>query len=237
MGERFWEIDFLRGSAVIMMVVFHFLYDLNYFKIYNVDIHTGFWYYFAIITASMFIFLVGISLTISYSGKANYRKYIIRGLKIFGLGVLATIATWLFLGEGFIVFGILHFIGLSIIFAYPFLRFKKVNILLGISFIILGIYLQTLVFGSPWFFWFGLKPQGFYTVDYFPLLPWFGLILLGLFFGNNLYSEGKRFFNIRDLSKNSLIRRFCFLGRHSLVIYILHQPILVAFFWLMLSFA
>lgn len=228
---RLWEIDFLRGIAIIMMIAFHFLYDLNYFGGYGFAIHSGFWLIFARITASIFIFLVGISLTLSYSRIKNKRasdislKYLYRGLKIFSWGLIITLLTWLFIREGFIVFGILHFIGIAIILARPLLKFRSLNLLLGIVFIFLGLYLQNFTFDFPWLLWIGFMPHYFYTIDYFPLLPWFGLALIGMFFGNLVYPNGKR--RIRRIT-NPFTNLFCFLGRHSLLIYLLHQPILIA---------
>ena len=231
---RFWEIDFLRGIAIIMMITFHFLFDLNYFGNYGFNLHSGFWWLFARITAAIFIFLVGVSLTLSYSraikekeGDLYFLKYLYRGLKIFSWGLIITLITWVFIKQGLIIFGVLHFIGVAIILAYPFIRLRFLNLFLGILLIIFGIYLTGLRFDFPWLIWLGFMPQNFYTFDYFPILPWFGLVLLGLFFGNLLYPEGKRSIKIREI-KNPVTNLFCFLGRHSLLIYLIHQPVLVA---------
>jgi len=239
--KRFWEVDSLRGLAIIMMILFHLLYDLTYFGEYNLNLRSGFWLYFGRTTATIFILLVGISLTLSFSRTKKiqnarekiYQKYIKRGLKVFSWGLIITLTTFVFLREGFIVFGILHFIGISIILAYPFLKLRSGNLLIGIVFISIGIYLKNFTFGFPWLMWLGLRPERFYTVDYFPIFPWFGVILIGLFFGNLLYPDYKRKFNLCDLSNFSFIRLFCFLGRHSLLIYLIHQPILIALLYLL----
>ena len=64
--DRFWEIDSLRGFAVTMMVAYHFLYDLNFFGVYDFNVNSGFLWYVARVTAFIFIFLVGLSLKLSY---------------------------------------------------------------------------------------------------------------------------------------------------------------------------
>ncbi len=230
MGQRFWEIDFLRGVAIIMMVVFHTLFDLNYFGYYNIDVMHSL-RYFAIATASIFIFVSGICTTISYSKRKSYTRRFIRGAEIFGFGLIATFVTWVFLKEGFVVFGILHFIGISIIASYFFVRFKKLNFLMGIALVTMGIYLQGLVFNFPWLLWLGLRMEGFYSVDYFPMLPWYGLFLFGLSFGNKFYPNGRRGFHIPNF-KNKFIKGFCFLGRHSLLIYLLHQIFIVGILYI-----
>jgi len=239
--KRFWEIDFLRGLAIIMMILFHLLYDLTYFGEYNLNVHSGFWLYFGRMTATIFILLVGISLTLSFSRaekkhnakKKVYQKYLKRGLEVFSWGLIITLTTWIFLRAGFVVFGVLHLIGISIILAYPFLKLRFWNLLIGIVFISLGIYLKSFTFGFPWLMWLGLMPERFYTVDYFPIFPWFGVILIGLFFGNLLYPDYTRKFNLCDFSNFAFIRLFCFLGRHSLLIYLIHQPVLIALLYLM----
>jgi len=237
--QRFWEIDFLRGLAIIMMIIFHFFYDLNYFGVQRINLKSGFWWIFGRMIATNFILLVGISLTLSYSRvKKNktswklFKKYFLRGLKIFGWGLIITFITWTFLKRGFIIFGILHLIGISIILAYPFLKLRSWNLLLGVIFLLLGLYIENLTFNSYWLIWAGFKPYYFYTVDYFPIFPWFGVILFGLFLGNFLYPSGKRRLKIRDLSSLSLVKLFCFLGKNSLLIYLIHQPILITFLYL-----
>lgn len=220
-----------------MMVTFHLIFDLTYFGIYDFDVSSGFWWVFARLTAFIFIFLVGISLTLSHTraeitGKTRenhglFPKYLKRGLKIFSLGILITLATWLFIPEDFIVFGILHFIGIAIILEYPFLNKKYTNLILGIFFIIAGLIIAQFTVNYPWLLWLGLKPEVFITVDYFPVLPWLGVVSLGLFAGTLLYRDYKRIFNLPDLSKNHFVRLFSFLGRHSLLIYLIHQPILI----------
>ena len=233
-SSRYREIDFLRGLAVVLMVIFNYAFTLAYFQIYAVAGGWLFWFLFPRIIASIFIFLAGVSFTLSYSriskksGSYIYKKYFIRGAKIFLLGLLITAATWIFVPQGAIIFGILHLIGISIIIAPLFRNFKRANLFLGLLFIIIGIYLQNFTIQNLWLSWLGLIPKNFYTFDYFPIFPWFGVILLGIFAGNTLYANGKRRFQIRDFSSAMPINFFQKLGRNSLLIYLLHQPILIA---------
>ena len=234
--KRFWEVDSLRGLAIIMMITYHFLFDLTFFGIYSFDVYSGFLWVFARLTAFTFIFLMGVSLTLSnsraqitgeYSEGGLFKKYLKRGLKIFSLGLLITLATWIFIPQEFILFGVLHFIGISIILSYVFLKSKYLNLFLGMSIIILGIYLGNFTFDFNWLLWLGFIPNNLETVDYFPLIPWFGVVLIGLFFGGLLYKNYHRQFKIPDLSKTYFVKTFSFLGRNSLIIYLVHQPILI----------
>ncbi|MBI4167399.1 MAG: DUF1624 domain-containing protein [Candidatus Aenigmarchaeota archaeon] len=223
-SKRFWEIDAARGAAIILMVLFHIAFDVNYF-VYNLDLGWVFWYLLPRFIASIFIILVGISLTLNYNKSPTdaKRRFLRRGLEIFFFGIMITLATYLFLPKGTIFFGILHFIGISTMIAIPFVKLRKKGLFLGLLVLITGFYLQTLSFASPWLLWLGFMPTGFYTFDYFPIFPWFGLILIGIYLGNRFYESGSRKFRINELRADFLT----FLGRNSLVIYLLHQPVII----------
>jgi uncharacterized membrane protein len=237
--KRFWEIDFLRGVAIIMMIIFHFIYDINYFEILKIDIQSGYISIFNYSIGTIFLLLVGISLTLSYSRskkKLSKRKltfkFLKRGAKIFTLGLLITAVTWLFLDQGFIIFGVLHCIGTSIIISYFFINYRYSNIILGGSLILIGLILRNYTFDFYWLMWLGFKFPRLYTIDYFPLLPWLGVILIGIFLGNKLYPNYKRAIKIKNLDRYKSIRFFSYLGRHSLIIYFLHQIILLSLIYL-----
>lgn len=181
---RFWEVDALRGIAIILVVFYHFVWDVSYFGLYPVDVFSTPWQTFARGIGSTFIFLLGLSLTLSYNREiqrlgypAPFKKYLWRGSKIFGLGLVITIATYFAIGRGFVIFGILHLLGLGIILAYPFLRMSKwFSLGVGLLLIGLGAYLNTLSVSYPWLIWLGLKQQGRVMVDYYPLLPYWGCL-------------------------------------------------------------
>lgn len=229
--NRFWEIDFLRGIAITMMVLFHIIFDLTFFGTYNFLASSNFWYFFGKLTAALFILIVGISLTLSYfraknRGKVSFQKYLKRGARIFSWGMLITFVTFILFPNYFIFFGILHLIGLSIILGYFFFRFLYLNLILGTSFIFLGFYLSNFTSNLPWLLWLGLTPTNLYTFDYYPLFPWFGFVPIGIFIGNYFYSNYKRNFNLPKIS-NYYTKLICFFGRNSLRIYLLHQPIIL----------
>ena len=240
--DRFWEIDFLRGFAIILMIFFHILYDLNFFSITNFRIYSGIILYIARLSASIFVVLAGISLSISYSKSKNWLKtndiilkFIKRGLKILFLGVIISVITWFYIPRGFVVFGILHFIGTSIILSLIFIRYRVINIIFGLFFIIVGFYLKSLTFDFNILIPLGFIPNNFWTIDYFPLFPWFGIFLIGISIGNIIYPDFKRKYEIKDLSKKLLVKSFCFLGRNSLLIYFLHQPIIIGIITILLT--
>ncbi|MEN6378449.1 MAG: heparan-alpha-glucosaminide N-acetyltransferase [Methanofastidiosum sp.] len=234
LSKRFWEIDVLRGIAIMMMVLYHLSYDLYFLGDFPIKIYSLSWTLFQRTTASLFLLLVGISLTISYSKlKSKYQKKELfirnlkRGIKILAWGAVITIFTFIFLTNGVILFGILHLIGVSIIISFPLLDYKYKNLVLGLIVILLGIYLRNFTFDTTYLLWLGFEPNSFFSFDYFPILPWYGVVLIGIFLGNLAYPESKRRFNIPDLSGNITSRSLSFLGKHSLKIYLIHQPIIV----------
>jgi uncharacterized membrane protein len=229
---RFREIDTARGIAILMMVLFHTVFDLNFFMIAPVNVATGFWRWFAMATASLFLLIVGISLVVSHdrsaaklSGFALTRKFLFRGAGIFALGLLVTFATWLYLHEGFVIFGILHLIGVSVMLSPLFFRFGKYNILFGLLCIAGGFFIGTLQ-GPVWLLPLGIYPASFVSVDYTPLIPWFGAVLVGMGLGECLYAGGVRRFTAPHLPDRIAVP-LAFLGQHSLVIYLVHQPLII----------
>ena len=152
---RFWEIDFTRGLAVIFMIFFHVLYDFNYFLDFNYEINQGLYLYIGRLAAILFILIVGLSLNLSYSrtskilSKKEIRlKLVKRGLTIIFLGLIISFVTWIYIPNGFIIFGVLHFIGTSIIIWMLFERFQIYNFVFGVFFIFLGFYIRTQNFDS-----------------------------------------------------------------------------------------
>jgi uncharacterized membrane protein len=239
--ERFWEIDILRGIAILMMISYHVIFDLNYFGFTSTDLIALPVLFVLYPIGTLFLLLVGISLTLSYARVKNILtknqlriKYLKRGSSIFGLGLIITLVTWVYPHDGYIVFGVLHCIGLSILLAYPFIRFRLPALLCGLLCISIGIFLHVMIsVDFPWLLWLGFIPARFYTLDYFPLLPWLGVVLLGIFLGNMLYQNNNRTFAIKDHSRFIISRAFCFLGRHSLIIYLLHQLVIVGILYLL----
>lgn len=233
--SRHWEIDGLRGLAVVMMVVYHLMYDLYFFGVSDAIFTSRFWFYFQRTTASLFIVLMGVSLALSYSrslqqGKeVRYGKFFRRGVRIFAWGLVVTAVTWLALGPALAIrFGILHFMGVSIMITYPFLRYRWPNLVLGILLIGLGKYLQTQTFDLPWLLWLGFEPPNHSYIDYFPLIKWFGVVLLGIFAGNLLYPKNDPAVRLPDLSRLWPMALLRWMGNRSLAIYLMHQPILFA---------
>jgi uncharacterized membrane protein len=244
----------LRGVAIITMVVYHLMWDLWYWQVLpDVVLWEGFWKYWQRFTAGTFLILVGVSMTIVYRRERArqgpnarlYPKFFWRGLKVFGLGMIITLVVTL-AGVGYVDFGILHLIGFATMVSYPLLRYKWVNLALWMVFSLTGKWMENMHWDGTWYIphfgtWWGepifidgrwlaplgIAPTRYPAVDYFPVIPWLGVVLLGVFLGNLLYSENARRFPLPSWGDIFPFNALEFLGRHSLLIYMVHQPLLL----------
>lgn len=225
MKNRIWELDALRGLCILGMVAVHGIYDaVELYELLN-------WRYPPIFTivkdwgGVAFLLLSGVCATL---GSRSVR----RGLVVFGCGMAVTAVTavgfFLGLSHGSLVisFGVLHCLGLSMVLWPVFQNWKGKNLaLLGAVLALLGLWLREMAVNTPWLIPFGLTPPGFFTADYFPMLPNFGFFLLGAALGKRLYADK----TTRFPRKQGPVSRFlAACGRHSLTIYLLHQPVLLA---------
>lgn len=226
-------VDWLRGLAVVMMIVFHFSYDLTYFQLAHIDFyHDPFWLNFRTLIVSLFLSIVGISLYLVKLHVSSKQK-IIRRLVILSLAALAiTIASWFMFPGRTIVFGIIHFIAIASIISLPLIRFPLISTIAGIILIIVGNNITHIIFNQPALHWIGLMTHRPATEDYVPLLPWLGVVWVGIGLGwlLNETDTGKTILAVKvNIVGHSL---FEWLGKHSLGVYLLHQPILLALLWL-----
>ncbi len=232
-SPRFIELDILRGFAILFMIILHFFWDLDYFGILPLNKN---FYSLNIIVPVIFFLLVGICQAVNNNKyrdqprKMHFRT-IQRGLWILNLGMLFTLLTVIFLPDKPILFGVLHCIGCCMILSTVLLRFKSTNVILGALMIVIGLALglfYTTENPNMIELAAGIHEPDIarHTIDYFPILPWFGICLLGIALGNILYKDNKRRYPLPDLSKYKPTKLFSWLGKHSLAIYLVHQPII-----------
>ena len=220
---RIWELDALRGVCILCVIVVHFLFDLSFFGGFNLTLPT--WYVFLQeYGGAIFVLLSGCCATL---GSRSVR----RGCIVFGAGMLITAVTYgmyrLGLSGSDVVvrFGVLHLLGVCMI-AYPL--FKKLPPAalgaLGLSISLAGFAVRGVTVPQHWLFPLGLVYEGFTSSDYFPLLPQLGYFLIGAAIGKTVYRE-KRTLLPGPFQRTPIARFFCWCGRQSLFIYLLHQPI------------
>lgn len=240
--NRIWELDALRGICILGMMVVHFVFDLNEFA--GLGLTMPGWFDFCQRYGHiLFILISGICATLA---SRSFR----RGMIVFGAGLLVTGVTLFmvcvlkFNRSLSIFFGILHLLGLCMIL---FPLFKKLPVwalaVLGAGFVALGVWLaalepvavsfpsaQGLLLGA-----IGIRPAGFYSGDYFPIFPNLGWFLLGAVLGRTAYRRRESLLP-KVNADFFLLRFFRFCGRHSLWIYLLHQPVLAGLTMLLAAF-
>jgi len=233
---RLQGLDILRGYAIFLMVVFHFSFDLNNFHIIELDLkHDDFWRYFRFLIVSMFVFLAGISLFLAHQKAINWFKVKKRVLILAGASLLVSIGSYTQFPHSWIYFGILHFFLFASLFGLLFLQLPKISFLFGIAIIIAyNFHLASM----HWLYLLLREPLHLplhYTQDLANIIPWFGVFLLGVSFAK--YGFHYKFFdNIFFNNMNKINTIFAYFGKHSLIIYLLHQPILFALFIATLKF-
>ncbi|MCW9025420.1 MAG: DUF1624 domain-containing protein [Gammaproteobacteria bacterium] len=231
--NRYQIIDVLRGVAILMMFSFHFSFDLNYYGFIQQDFYNSlFWTNYRSVIVSSFLVLVGVSLYLATRNGIKPQSYFKRlGLLVL-FASLVSVASYIQFPESMIFFGILHFIAAASILGPAFTRFYWLNLVLGIALIMLGTQFQHTFFNQPLWQWFGLMTHKPVTEDYVPLLPWFGMILIGLFLGKFIYQYQHLPVLRSWKSKHPVFRSLTFAGKHSLIIYMLHQPIFMGLLYI-----
>ena len=220
---RIWELDALRGVCILCVIVVHFLFDLSFFG--GLDLTLPAWYVFIQeYGGAIFVVLSGVCVTLG-------SKSVRRGLIVFACGMLITAVTYGMYRLGMsgadvvVKFGVLHLLGVCML-VYP--AFKKLPpaalALLGLAIAITGYAIRGVVVPQRWLFPLGLTYEGFTSSDYFPLFPQLGYFLIGAAIGKTAYREKKTLLP-GSFQKTGIARFFCWCGRQSLFIYLLHQPI------------
>ena len=237
---RAFELDALRGLALVMMILHHFIFDLRYLLELDVFAFQETWWFINLLRPlflNVFIVVSGICCTFS---RDNTR----RGLRLAGVALLfnlAFIGVSYFSGEEFyVIFSVLHLLAAGIL-VYSLITFgerKKAQRLPRVDVIIILLAALFLWAASLlpdlqgrtgyWLIPFGLLPaNGIGMADYLPLIPWLGFFLAGAAIGRQVYSARKSALGAAPRWLKQITRPLCFLGRNSLLVYILHQPVLL----------
>ena len=235
---RIHLLDVLRGISVSAMIVYHFFWDLGYFGFIELEnITRGLPLLFAQCIGASFIIISGISLRLaSYS--SNFSAKFLKRLLVLVLICLAiTSITFYMDKKSFIFFGILHFLVTCSLLGLLFLKIQNNKVLFLLCVCSLVVSVSKIKFDLPSHFsWLGLNSEVPITNDFYPLFPWVSFYIFGLWASKPF----KSYIAIKNKSHQFNYYKFTyiykgliFLGRNSITIYILHQPI---FFYLFLIF-
>ncbi|WP_132254505.1 heparan-alpha-glucosaminide N-acetyltransferase [Methylobacterium segetis] len=226
---RFAVVDLARGAALVAMAAYHTVWDLGFLRLTPDNYAlTAPGRVAAHVIAGSFLVLVGLGLVLMNGGGIRPRPYLLRLLRIGGAALLITLATAFAFPDSFIFFGVLHCIAVSSVLALPFLRIPP--LLVGLAALLVAAaphLVASPLLDAPALRFLGLGVTLPRTNDYVPLFPWFGAVLAGLAAGRVLLPRlaGSRLASWRPAG---IGRALAFAGRHSLAIYLLHQPVLLA---------
>ena len=230
MKKRIWEVDALRGFCIICMLFVHLYYDLSLFGLFRIDCPWLITFFFGGWGGGVFFLISGISANL---GSRSVR----RGLMVLGCALVISAVTVGMELLGFsgmsIYFGVLHCLGVCMLLWPVFRKLPGWSLgLLGLGLVLLGLWLKELPrLDHSWLMALGLRGPAPTGSDYFPLFPNLGFFLLGAGLGKLLYAK-KESLLPRVSTANPLVRFFCWFGKHSLPVYMLHQPILFGCVWL-----
>ena len=231
MKNRIWELDALRGLCILAMVAVHLVYDLvSLFGLAAWEISGGFQFLMDW-GGVVFVLLSGCCATLGSNPLG-------RGFQVFGCGLLISAVTVGLVALGFdpgsiIYFGVLHCLGGCMVLWHFLRRLPRSWLLLmSILAVAAGLWLAGRTFAVAWLVPMGFMPHAFITADYFPLFPHLGFFLLGALAGERLYRQRRSLLPGVDGTKQP-VAFLCACGRHSLWIYLLHQPVITGLLWML----
>ena len=228
-NPRVQLLDIVRGCAIVGVVVYHLAWDLHLFRFLVVDVTTHpLWVAFARALAGTFMTLVGISLVLAHRRGIRWLAFHRRLLKLTAAAATISIVTYIVFPDSFIYFGILHAITVSSVIGLAFLKAPlPVVLLAAVVLLVLPHYVGFEILNPRSLAWTGIASSAAPSNDFVPIAPWSALTLIGIFFARLLpvsvaHVGGPNFHN-----KGIGIRAAAWAGRKSLLIYLLHQPLLL----------
>lgn len=226
---RIQILDILRGVAILAMVVFHIAWDLYYFGYSPVDVTTEpRWVIFQKTILSSFMLLVGASLVLAHGKGIRWRPFLRRFGVLVGAALLVTAGTYWMFPEYFVFFGVLHAIALFSLLALPLIGLDgRVILGLGVAVVAASFAYSDPAFTQRSLAWIGFWPVSPPTSDVVPIFPWFGVVVIGMGLMQIAIDIGfvERLRAMR--SGEPALRGLAVLGRWSLPIYVLHQPLII----------
>jgi uncharacterized membrane protein len=224
LNNRIFTIDVLRTVAIILMVIFHFLYDLKFFGYVDWDTPDGpGWRSFRHVILISFFICLGASLNLSYHQAINWKKFSKRLSQIVLSALAISIVSLFMVPQNYIYFGVLHFIAIASLLCILFANKPLLSLIIGI--VIILVFNMDLVSGI-WPFTYIRASLPRYSNDYVGLFPWLGFVFIGIWLASTSFLKND------PLKSMSRYQWLASPGKHSLVIYLVHQPFFFAIFGL-----
>ncbi len=231
-GPEAWArlpaLDAVRGGAVIAMIGYHLCWDLTFFGhvAWPLLSHPA-WLLARALILSSFLMIVGASLTLAHGQAIRWRPFGRRLLILVAAATTVSGVTALLMPDSFVFFGVLHAIAVSSLIGLAFLRVPLPWLGLAVTAaVVLPLVAADPLFDAPALRWVGLMSYAPTSTDYVPLLPWFGAVLAGIALGRLLSRRARPPSTPVAETGPAWRAPLVWLGRRSLVIYLVHQPFL-----------
>ncbi len=234
---RYALIDAARGVAIVLMIVYHFSWDLTFFGLADFRVFTDpWWVWFAYVIVIIILGVMGITQVMArrrgLTLKAVFRRF---GLIAASAGAVSLATYWMDPGS-YVYFGILHHIALaSVIIAGAIYMASPILVVLAVGILAAPEFLAHPYFAADWLLWVGLAPVTPQSVDYVPLVPWLSVPLLGVVAGRWMFREGSVPAALGWRPVHPLAKLIRLTGRHSLAFYLIHQPVLYGGLYLVMG--
>lgn len=238
-------LDAIKGSLVLAMIAYHTCYVAVMFGLSDIELYSGFWWVFPRVIAAGFVTVSGWNLAAKRARGTGFKAFARRAGMLALVALAISVATWPVLGKSFVFFGVIHLLALSSLLAYPLLGRPVLATVTGLAFLAAGIALGRFRFDFSWLAWLGLRPAELHPADYLPLAPWFAFVALGAAARDALQSrlsKASASKKTRQAAQNqppphlapfAMLRLLAATGRHSLVVYLAHLPLLYGLGWLL----
>jgi uncharacterized membrane protein len=230
--KRLVELDVFRGWAILLMVIFHITYDLNYFHFIKINLHTHiFWSNFRYLIVTIFLLSVGISLSMTHYPKIQWQKMLKRTVILGTLSLIITVATYFVFPKSWVYFGILHFILTASWIGLLFLPYPRLSLLVALL-ILIGSAMGWLhMHGVFSLLQDSLHLPPKFTEDVLLPFPWLAAVLIGI--SLTRYNLHTKLLQNKFLAAHTKVNTLlAFFGRHALLIYLIHLPLLFGLFML-----
>jgi len=226
---RFAIVDIARGVAIIAMVAYHLCWDLSYFRFIAADVgYDPQWVLIARSILAVFLFLVGVGLVLGHGRAIRWQRFWRRWLFVVAGALAITVATYIVFPQSFVYFGVLHAIALFSLMGLAFVRTPLwLPVAVAAVIIALPFFHSDPLFNEKAWSWLGFWQVPPPTNDLVPVFPWFGAVLAGIVATRLVLATGLAARLAAIAPAGRLPRLLALLGRWSLLIYLLHQPILL----------
>lgn len=218
---RLHNLDFTRGIACLSMPIYHTMYNLYVVGLVQSQLTKNwFWEIYQTLGLGTFVLVSGMAFTLSTKNRVNWSRLARRGLKLVIVAAGISLVTYIMMPHRFVRFGVIHFFATTILLA-PLLRpLGRWLLLPGLAIISLAlIFPRSGVYPNPWLYITGLMSERPSSMDYIPLVPWFGVFLVGM--------GAATFLRVPDHDKGVATwkKPVIWLGKHSLWFYLIHQAV------------